>query len=298
MKIFNALDTGMVRSLKVWKGILITWFIYLSLASTVALPLKAVLKEGLGKSTIAERLVTGIDMDVLTDLGPGFRNELHYFYSGLLIIILIGFLTNAFLTGGFFDSMKGTSQRFVPAEFFGSCARNFFPFTLITLVTGIMFLFLAFLLIALPLSSLLSRSSTEWVPLLIVKISILVFILLYMIIVLVADYARAWQVMNGKASPFRALGFGFKTAFCKLRSSYPLMLILWIGNTFFLVLSYLLIGRLKPATGIGVFMLIVLSQLLFFTRLLLKCWRYGSVTALKEINEQLFRADKQQDANQ
>lgn len=41
---------------------------------------------------------------------------------------------------------------------------------------------------------------------------------------------------------------------------------------------------MKPVTGGGVVLLFILSQLLFFIKILLKGWRYGSVTKLMEIN--------------
>lgn len=41
---------------------------------------------------------------------------------------------------------------------------------------------------------------------------------------------------------------------------------------------------MKPVTGGGVVLLFILSQLLFFIKILLKGWRYGSVTMLMEIN--------------
>jgi len=38
----------------------------------------------------------------------------------------------------------------------------------------------------------------------------------------------------------------------------------------------------KPATGGGVFLLLIVSQVLLFTRLLFKTWRYASVTSMME----------------
>jgi hypothetical protein len=46
-----------------------------------------------------------------------------------------------------------------------------------------------------------------------------------------------------------------------------------------------LINAWKPVTGGGVFLLFIVSQIIFFLKAGLKVWRYGSVTALKEIND-------------
>ena len=73
MKIFKSLASGFCRTLKAWKGILLIWFGSLLMVSLVALPLKGFLKSALGGSMITERLKDGIDIEVLGDIGSGFR---------------------------------------------------------------------------------------------------------------------------------------------------------------------------------------------------------------------------------
>lgn len=45
-----------------------------------------------------------------------------------------------------------------------------------------------------------------------------------------------------------------------------------------------LIPGIRPFTGGGILLLFILSQLLFFIKVMLKAWRYGSVTSLMEQN--------------
>ena len=89
MKIIKSFKTGMVRSLKAWKGIVIIWFIILIMVSLVALPMKGALKSGLGSSMITEKLVNGINVEVFADLGEIFSSLSSYFLSGLFMIVLI-----------------------------------------------------------------------------------------------------------------------------------------------------------------------------------------------------------------
>jgi hypothetical protein len=254
----------------------------------VALPMKGVMKTGLGQSTITEKLTNGINVEVISDLGTLSRGLTRYFSSGLLIILLLWILVNAFITGGLFNSLKSNEEKFSAGEFFRASARNFLPFLGITLFTGTVLLLLASVLIVVPLNGIASpENPNESIPWLIMFISVSFYVLISQIFVLVADYARAWQVKNEKPAFFRALGFGFSRSFSRFLSSFPMMLLIWLIQILFLLLVLKVIGNWKPASGIGVFGLFLLSQLLFYIRFLLKAWRYGSVTSLKEMNDPL-----------
>jgi hypothetical protein len=286
MKILKALSSGCHRSLKIWKGVLIFCFISLALASLVALPMKSVMNTGFGQSTITEKLVNGINIEVLEDLGILLKGLINFFSSGLLLILIIWILINAFITGGLFDSLKGSKERFSAGEFFKASSRNFLPFLGITVIMSLILVFLGLILITIPLQGIISSENpNEAVPWMIMFISVSFFILISQVLVLVADYARVWQVKNEKAACFRALGFGFSRTFSRFLSSFPMMFIICLIQTLFVLFVLKVIGNWRPASGIGVFALFLLSQLLFCIRLFLKVWRYGSVTSLKELND-------------
>lgn len=292
MKIFKALGSGCHRSLKAWKGILIFWFISLSLAAIIALPMKSAMKTGFGQSTITGKLMNGIDIEALSDLGTVYNSLVHYFSSGLLLLLLLWLLINAFITGGLFNSLKSNEERFSTGEFFKASASNFLPFLGITLIMSTILIFLALILVVLPFRGVFSsKNPNESVPWLIMYISVLLYILISQIFVLVADYARAWQVKNEKSACFHALGFGFSRTFRRFLSSFPMMVIIWIIQALFVFLVLKVIGNWKPVSGIGIIGLFLLSQFLFYMRLSLKVWRYGSVTSLKEMNDPLTVLD-------
>jgi hypothetical protein len=286
MKIFKALASGFCRTLKAWKGIILIWFGSLLMVSLVALPLKGLLKSGFGGSMITERLQDGLDIEVLGDLGSVFRGVLASLPAGLLLLLLIGIVLYAFLSGGIFDSLRSSASKFSGNQFFSACARNFWPFFVISLIISAIILMLFVIVLILPISIVTqSGSGSETAPVLIVKISAVIFLFLTIIFILVADYARAWQAANDRSEGFRAIGFGFTRTFGRLLSSFPMMLILVAVAILFTSLVIYLIGRWTPDSGGGVFLLFLVSQILFFIKSGLKVWRYGSVTELKEIND-------------
>jgi hypothetical protein len=102
------------------------------------------------------------------------------------------------------------------------------------------------------------------------------------LLILVADYARAWQVVHEEKKPFKAIGFGFSTTFKTLSLSYPLMLFMMLVQSGFSVFVMSKLLASKPLTGGGVFLLFIVSQLLFVIKILLRAWRYGCVTSIME----------------
>jgi hypothetical protein len=60
---------------------------------------------------------------------------------------------------------------------------------------------------------------------------------------------------------------------------------LMLIQMFFTWEAFKIVGNFKPVTGGGIFLLFLLSQLLFIIKLLLRVCRYGSVTAMFEQNQ-------------
>jgi hypothetical protein len=285
MKLFIAIKSAAFRTLKSVKGVLIIWFLSLLLVSLVVFPLKGILISGFGKSMITEKLAEGINIEVFTDLSSNLKNLLFSFSRGLLILILTGFLMNTFLCGGLFDSLKGSTGKFSAGEFFKASAKNFWSFLFISLIINIIIFFLAILLVMLPISVVSNAAAQEDGAVLKTGIILIpIFLLLVVMLFLVIDYARAWQVSADRNECFKALGFGFRQTFRTFLSSYPLMIILLIVQVLYGLLVLNILPGMKPVTGNGVFLLFLLSQFLFFVKILLKAWRYGSVTSLMEQN--------------
>jgi hypothetical protein len=288
MKILKSLRDGIAGSVKSWKWIIIIWLCSLILASLVTVPMKGALKVGLGKSMITEKLADGINVEVFADLGTILRIMISYFSKGLLMVFLIGFLTNAFLFGGLFDSLKASSGKYSVQHFFMASAKYFWSFFIISLIISLIVILLVFIIIVIPVSLVnQAEISPEGATFKTVIIATSVFLLLMIVLLLVADYARAWQVKQDKNACFKALGFGFRKTFRTFFSSYSLMLILVIGQLLYVWLVFKILPGIKPSSGGGVLLLFILAQSLFFIKILLKTCRFGSVTKLMEVETSL-----------
>lgn len=287
MKILHSIKSAALRTMNLWKGALIIWFLSLLLVSMLAMPIKGALNSGFGKSMITEKLADGLNFEVFADMGAAFRSIMSFFSVGLFMAILVGFILNAFFTGGVFERLKESSGKFSAGEFFRASAKNFWSFLVISLIISLIILVLAFLIIGIPLSIVgQSDSSPEGALFQTGLIVLSIFFLLLTVLLLVADYARAWQVTMDRNVCFKAIGFGFSQTFKTFLSSFPLMIILLVVQLSFGWLVLKILPGIRPATGAGVFLLFLLSQILFFLKIMLKIWRYGSVTVLMAVNSQ------------
>jgi hypothetical protein len=285
MKIIAAIKWGLTRSLRAWKGIVILWFISLAMVSMIVVPLKASLNSAFGSSMVTEKLIKGINFDVLGDLGKNLHSFGSSLFAGLILLSLLTILVNVFITGGLFDSLKQGTGKVTSENFFSSSAKNFKSFLLVSLILYLLVIFLMILIIVIPVAIAgNSESAPEGVVFLTFAITFPLFMAVAAIIYLVADYARAYQVASSQALPFKAIAFGFSQTFSTFTSSYPLVVIM----LFFQILPGWAMIKLTadytPSTRGGLVLLFAASQLLFLLRIFFKVLRYGSITSLMDLN--------------
>ena len=288
MKIFKSLKSGFFRSIKSRQGVLIVWFCFLILVSVFVIPLRGSLNAAFGTSMITDKLDEGFNLEVFTDLGSTFKTIMSFITSGFIFVLIIGFIINSFLTGGLFNSLKKDASGFSVPEFFRTGAKYFWSFLNISLIITLIINFLLVIIIGVPLIIIsISETITESSAFIVGIAAVLVFLFFLPVFFLVADYARAWKVSNENRSCFRAIGFGFRQTFSKFWSSYLMMLILTLCQLLFGLLILCILQAWKPITVGGVLMLLIISQFLLYSRLLIKTWRYASVTSLMEYNMEI-----------
>jgi hypothetical protein len=284
MKIFNSLITGFSRAFKSLKGVLITWLTMFFLVIVFIYPLRGSLSSAFGSSMITEKLAQGFDIEVFADLGPALGSLLSFITAGFILVYFVGFVLNAFLTAGLFGSVKNGNEKFSAQEFFRAGSKNFWPFFIISLVITAIIIIITGILMVVPIAiTTMSDSLPEKSRITVLIAAGTVNLLLMPIFLLISDYSRAWKTAHEEESCFRAIGFGFSHTFSKLWSSYIMMVLLIFSQMILGIIILIFIPDWRPVTGGGVFLLLIISQLLILARLLLKTWRYASVTSLMKV---------------
>jgi hypothetical protein len=278
MAIINHILSGAARSARSWKWILVSWIMTLIVVALVIIPFRSGFETMLGSSMITERLRDGINLEALTNVGTGFSLLVKFLTSGILMLIITGFLMNLFFSGGFFDVLRRKQGENQSRGFFSASSSNFWSFLIITLGVRLIINLLSFLMIGLPLIILASDGSGSRV-LKIIIISGAIFCLILPVLLLVSDYARAWQAASAKKDAIRALGKGFSYTFRYFFSSWLMMFLIVALQVLFTISAFSVIIRMKPDSGSGIFLMFLLSQLMFLIKIWLRTWRYGIITS-------------------
>ena len=283
MSILNHIISGAVRSIKSIKGVLVIWLSTLLLVSLVALPMKSSVLSVLGPSMITEKLSEGINFDVLTDFGTNMSTIVSALGSGIFLLILFGFLINIFFNGGLFTTLRNGEEKYSSSEFFRNAGLCFWPFLVITVIISLIIFVLSLIVFGIALVIAGSGdSSSEGARYKATIIGGIIFVVILPIFLLVADYARVWQVTSSKSAGFKAIGVGFKQTFRHFFSSYAVMFVNMVIQALFALFVLKFISGMGPQTMGGIFLLFLLSQFLFIIKIILRVWRYGSVTSMYE----------------
>jgi hypothetical protein len=283
MNIKNPIISGAVRSIKSIKGVLAIWLSTLFLVSLVAIPMKSSVNSVLGRSMITEKLNQGINIDVLTDFGKNLSTIVSALRSGIFLLILSGFLLNVFFNGGLFLTLRNGEEKYSSSEFFSSSGTCFWPFLVITVTVSLIILVLSIIIFGIAFGIAGAPDSPpEGTRFKAAIIGGIIFLVILPVFILVADYARVWQVTSSKSAGFKAIGVGFKQTFRHFFSSYPVVFFNMTIQALFAWFVLKFITGMGPQSGGGIFLLFLVSQFLFIIKILLRVWRYGSVTSMYE----------------
>jgi hypothetical protein len=295
MKIILALRTGALRTIKAWRGVVISWFVSLLLVYMIVIPVRTSLNAVLGKSMITEKLADGLNLDALGDMGPALHSIVSSLAGGFAILLIVAVLANIFLAGGLFDSVKDDTGNKKVSGFLSACSLAFWPYLIITLLFYLVIIAILTVCVIIPLTiALTSDSAPEGTVLTVMELAAVITFIALSVTLPALDYARAWQLQKPVRMAFRSVRFGFRHSFKTLTSSFPLMAIMILIQLLGVYAVYTILGKITPKTSEGIFILFLVSQgttiIILFARVL----RYAGFTKLLEIHTGLIMQENNQ----
>ncbi len=269
MGILKALANGIGTSVRKPRIVAVLYVVNIAFAAAVAAPLLAVVQAELGHSFLGSN-VRPLDLNWLGEAALGYAKAAPALAAGLLLALVLFAALQIFLNGGVVGRLLDKEGRATLEAFFGDCGRYLGRYVRLFLVSAV-FLVLAFgvvlRLVAAAFEPLKEGAATEWLPLILSNVHLLLTLLLLSAARMVVDYARIAVVADDERRVLKALRHALtflRKRFFRAWALYLLVVALTAAGT---AAFYVLLGPLGRPTAGAVVAAIVLMQAYIVFRL-------------------------------
>ncbi len=241
------------------------------------LPIRAMLSNYIGDSSMGAKLGGALDMDFVFEFFGSNEAVLTTQRAMLLVVPGLYWLFGLFLSGGAF-TIFATQERYMPQQFWSGAAAHFGRFVRLALyaipVLGILFCvqFLETGVQRLIWGKDAYQSITYWggwVRIAITALSVILFGMIF-------DYARVHAVLHEERKMRVSIWQGIKFAFGNFLTTFGLGLFMFIAGALLLALYNPLANSFSAANMFIVLLLFLLQQFYMLARMALKLTLYAS----------------------
>lgn len=288
MSIIALYRNGFRKSVRSFRPIVLLWIVSLAGSLLVVAPLESNIGKLLDGTLVSELLYDGFNIDVFADIMNAVLPALASFSVTFFLVAAIMFLANTFITAGLYRTLAGNWKKpFKRRVFLRGADRGFGSFLFIALAAGLVIFILALILVVIPLA-ILAAIGVSWPAMLYTGYAAgFIVILCIPAVLLVADYARAMITADKYLSPFRAItGASRSVARRRFMKAWTAVMIIIVLSVVVGYVSTRLIVYSNVTGRLGIFLLLIVSQLFVFLKTWLKVFRYGTVVALFETSKE------------
>ncbi len=279
--IFKILKNGFSQTWNNKKLILIYYLINLVFGIIILLPFRAILNEYIGSSLMGQTLAGRLDMDFLFELFAHRGEALKSGMSLLLIVPVLYWLMQLFLSGGVL-SLFFRQELFSAAQFWGDAAKYFGRFIRLVLwcIPAIIILFLLQFIWTGFQKLVFGADSMEAVLYYGAWIKVGLRYLSIILIAMVIDYARIHAVINDERKMRVSMWQGIKFAFGKFGKTFSLAFLFFLFSAIVLIIYNPIADLLHFPNSIVILLLFLLQQIYMLTTLFFKLAKYSSEVGL------------------
>ncbi len=283
MKLLSIYCEGYRKSVRSFRTIILLWIISLAGSILIVAPLERNLGRLLDGSMASELLYDGFNIDVFADIMHAVMPALASFSISFLLVTVMVFLANTFVTAGLFRILAGSWKKpYKWKTFLMGADRGFTGFLFIAILAAVALILLVLIFAGLPLGAAIAAGAGYTLLVVVGSLAAIVLILTMPVVLLTADYARALLTADKYLGPWKALTKGFRKVRKRFWPAWLVMILLLLLSLLagFIAWKYTL--QSKAATGGGLLLLLLVSQLFVFLKIWIKVLRYGTVTAMRE----------------
>lgn len=288
----TAIRSGLALARRHWPLVTLVWALFAIVALLAAWPVWSWLLKALAYSPEGDRLLSGINLALLKELGHYDRSPTAAVAtSGLGIAALVALLLNPFVAGGLIDVMlrEPAPQEGRIARFFERGARHYGPMLRVLVTAGIGMLLVASLTSATigRLAELAGDRGASYAQLVLIAVRLACAVAIFAFGGFVIDLARGMLVRSGSRRAVPAVVAAAGLAF---RRFLPVAAILIAFGALFVLLATVTLGlqAILPGTGWPTIATgVVLQQLFAIGRTWLRAGSLGAALTLLQVTPDL-----------
>jgi len=246
MGVFKAIFSGMGTTFRKPRLLVILYAVNLVFAGLVALPFLFIVQGELGHSLYGLNVLP-VDLNWIGEAVLKYQSSLTGLAAGLVAAGIVYMVVHIFLNGGIVGRLLDKEGPASLAGFVADCGRYFgryFRLFLVSLVFLVLTLGVFMSLVSALFKPLSEAAITEWLPLILSNLHLLIALLLLSIVHMTVDYARIAVAADGERKVLKALRHALtflKTRFFRAWAVYLLIVVLTVAGS---VVFHLVFGRL------------------------------------------------------
>lgn len=246
MGLFKAIAAGLGTTVRKPRLIVILYLFNAVFALVVAGPFLVLVQRELGHS-LAGRTIRPVDIMWLGEAALKYGAALPALAAGLAVSGLVYLALNIFLNGGIVGRLVDREGPASLAAFMGDGGRylgRFFRLFLVSLVFYILTFGILLKLVAALFEPVSKGAFTEWLPLILSNLHLLIALLALSIVRMIVDYARIAVVADQERRALKALRHALTFLKSRFLKAWALYLLLVVGTLAGTAAFYAVLGPL------------------------------------------------------
>ncbi len=279
MKIITSYFNGFVSAYRSKKLVITIYLITLFLALVLAIPFGNMIEKKAGSSMAFISLLKDFNYTVYKDFMNQYAEAVAPFISIAAWAGIFYILFTIFFEGGILVILIRNKRKYSLTTFWEASARYFSRFlrlAIYSLILQAIILFAIYIPLVNIIDSVSGTVESEAALFYILLTGFLIHLIFFIFILIATDYAKIMMVINKEHKPFKTLFKSFGFAFKHFLSTYFLYLSLLIVPVILFIIYFSLEGAIGMSTGIEIFVIFIMQQLLIWCRVFIKIWILGS----------------------
>ena len=283
MKIINSYTTGFKAALNTKKLITTIYIITFLMTLVLAIPFGNTIQKEAGNSMAFSTLLKDFDYTVYQDFMHHSAKAIQPYISTAMWMGIFYLLFTIFFEGGILTVLKRKEDKFTLRFFWEASAKyfsRFFRLAIYMMIAQAVIAFISFIILAQILDYVYKSASNEISLFYTTLIGIIIYLLIFISLLTVTDYAKVMIVENDEYRPFRTILRSFGFVFKHFLSTYSLYLLLLVVPILLFVIYFKIESIIGMSSGWTILLIFIIQQLLIGCRVFIKIWILGSELTL------------------